>query len=60
MELVLLVVVGIALYFLSDFLLTQIERWIGHRLEHRELLYFGVFLGLALLSFYLIRHFLGS
>lgn len=60
MELILLAVVGIAIYFLSDFLLKQIELRVGHRLEHRELIYFGVFLGLALLSFYLIRHFVGG
>lgn len=60
MEFILLAVVVIAVYFLSDVLLKQIELRVGHRLEHRELIYFGVFLGLVLLAFYLIRRFVGA
>ena len=55
MEGILFLVVGIALYFLSDRILDHVERAAGRRFEHRSLIFFALLLGLALGSFALIQ-----
>ena len=57
MEMVYFTVVAIALYFVSDWLVDRIERIAGRRFEYRTLLFLGIILSLALISFWLIRHF---
>ena len=46
---------GIALYLAADWLLERIEVRRGERLEHRTLVFFGILLGLALLTFPLLQ-----
>ena len=46
---------GIALYLVSDWLLERIEVHRGERLEHRTLVFFGILLALALVTFPLLR-----
>ena len=60
MEAVAYIVVGLVLYFAADWLLDRIEVAAGRRLESRSLIFFGILLGLALIVFPLIRHFLGA
>jgi hypothetical protein len=57
MEAIYFTVIGIALYFGADWVLNRIERARGARFEHRDLIYFGIILTLALVTFYLINHF---
>ena len=45
---------GIVLYFVSDWLLQRAEAVAGRRFEHRTLIFFGLLLGLALVSFSLL------
>ena len=58
MEAVYFTVAGILLYLLADRLLILIERRVGRVLEYRTLVFFGLLLGLALVSFAAIRRFL--
>ena len=60
MEALYLVVAGIVLYFVSDWILDRIEIAMGRRLDHRSLIFFGILLVLAMGSFALIRHFTGA
>jgi hypothetical protein len=46
--------VAIGLYFVSDRLLDRIERARGQRFENRQLVFFGIILLLALITFQLI------
>ena len=46
---------GIALYLAADWLLERIEVRRGERLEHRTLVFFGILLGLALVTFPLLQ-----
>ena len=46
---------GIVLYLAADRLLERIEIRRGERLEHRTLVFFGILLGLALLTFPLLQ-----
>ena len=46
---------GIVLYLAADWLLNRIEIHRGERLEHRTLVFFGILLGLALLTFPLLQ-----
>ena len=57
MEGVYFIAVGIALYFLADWILRRIEAALGRSLEHRTVVFFFILLASALLSFYLIRRF---
>jgi hypothetical protein len=54
MELVYFTLIGIGLYFFSDWLLDRIERKRGARLKHRDIVFFAIILGAALLTFSLI------
>ena len=42
---------GIVVYLIADWLLDRIEIHRGERLEHRTLVFFGILLGLALVTF---------
>lgn len=53
-------IVAIILYFAADWLLERMEIAAGKRLEHRSLIFFVILLTLALSSFSLIQHFIGS
>ncbi len=54
MEFVLFIVVAIGLYFLSDWLLRQAERYAGREFEYRTVYFFLILLVLALLAFNLV------
>lgn len=58
MEILLLVLVAVGLYFVSDGVLRQIERYRGQPFVDRTLIFFGIFLVLALLVFQMLRRFL--
>jgi len=60
MEIVVFTLVAIGLYFGADALLDWIERRRGGRLENRQLVFFAIILSLALLTFWLLRHFHGA
>lgn len=51
---------GIILYLLADWLLRQMEQRAGRRFEQRTLIFFGLLLGLALVSFGAIRQLFGE
>jgi hypothetical protein len=53
-------IVAIILYFAADWLLERMEIAAGKRLEHRSLIFFVILLTLAVSSFSLIQHFIGS
>jgi len=55
-EIVYFTLVGIGLYFLSDWILDRIETVRGRRLENRSLVFFVIILVLALISFQIIGH----
>lgn len=56
MELVYFILVAIALYVISDWIINLIERRRGERLEHRSLLFFVVILVLTVASFNAIQY----
>ncbi len=56
MEMIYFTLAGLGLYFLSDWILNQIELRRGERLEQRSLIFFGIILVLALLTFRLINY----
>lgn len=60
MEILYFTAVGIGLYFLSDWLLDRIETTRGQRFEHRSVVFFFIFLPLALATFQLMQHLLRS
>jgi hypothetical protein len=57
---IIFLLVAVALYFASDFLLQALEMRLGRRLEHRSLIFFALLLILSLVSFAVIRHVLPS
>ena len=59
MEIVYFTLTAIALYVISDMALRRMEAFAGRRFEHRTLIFFAIILGLALVSFALIRNFGG-
>ena len=50
---------AIVLYFAADWALERIEHVLGRRLENRSLVFFGILLVMALVSFTLIRGYTG-
>lgn len=48
-------IAGVALYLLADWSLQRMEIAAGRRFEHRSLYFFFILLGLALVTFSLIR-----
>ena len=55
MDLLIFTLNGIVIYLFSDWVLRQFERRSGAVLKHRQILFFVIFLTLALVSFALIR-----
>jgi hypothetical protein len=60
LEIVYFTVVAALLYLLSGWLLDRIEIAAGRRFEYRSVLFFGILLALAMISFYLIRLYTGN
>ncbi|MEJ8569359.1 hypothetical protein [Elongatibacter sediminis] len=58
-ELILFTFNAIVIYLLADAVLRWIERRRGAVLEHRQIVFFVIFLGLALVTFSALRHYLG-
>ena len=56
MEIVYFTLVGIGLYFVSDWILDRIEIRRGARLEYRSLIFFAIILALALVTFQLLGY----
>ena len=56
MEIIYYTLAGLGLYFVSDWILNQIEIRRGERFEQRSLIFFGIILVLALVVFRLIRY----
>ena len=54
MEIVYFTLVGIGLYFASDWILDRLETRRGRRFENRSIIFFVIILVLALVSFQLI------
>ena len=55
MQIVFFTLVAALLYLLSNWIVERIEVAVGRRFEYRSLLFFGILLTLALISFNLIR-----
>ena len=55
LQYLLFALVAVGLYLLSDFLLRQIERYIGRTLPERSLIFMGILMISALIAFWLIR-----
>jgi hypothetical protein len=53
-------IAGIALYFVSDWILDRLERARGARFENRTLIFFAILLALALATFQLLQYLLGA
>ncbi len=53
-EILLFTLVAVALYFFSDWLLRQLERYRGKPFEHRQGIYFVIILVLSMGSFEII------
>ena len=60
MAMILYTLTGIVLYVLADWLLRRLEARVGRVFEHRSLMFFGLLLGMALVSFALIRSLVGA
>lgn len=59
-ELVLFTLNAIVIYLLSDWLLRQIEKRRGAVIKQRQIIFFVIFLTLALTSFHFLKILLGS
>jgi len=57
LDLVAYTVAGLVLYFVSDWILNQIEIRRGKRFENRSMVFFAIIMVLALGSFELIKRF---
>ena len=55
MDLLYFTAIAVGLYFLADWLLDRAERVRGARFRHRDLIYFGIMLSIALLTFALVN-----
>lgn len=55
MQIIIFTLVAIALYLGSDWLVREIERRRGAVLKYRSILFFAIFLSLALVSFQLLQ-----
>ncbi len=56
MEIIYYTLAALGLYFVSDWILNQIEIRRGERFEQRSLIFFGIILVLALITFRLISY----
>ena len=57
-EIVYFTLVGIGLYFASDWILDRLEARRGSRFKNRSIIFFVIIMVLALISFQLISHFM--
>jgi len=55
MQIVLFALNAIVIYLLADWILKTIERRRGEVLKHRQVIFFGIFFALALISFRVMR-----
>ena len=55
MNTILFTIVGVALYFVSDWLLQRVEATAGRRFEYRSLIFFVILLSLAMITFTFIQ-----
>ena len=60
MEIVYFTLVGIGLYFASDWILDRIEAARGKRFENRSVVFFAIILVLAIVSFQILGHLMRS
>jgi len=60
METLYFILVALALYFAADWLLKRAEARAGRRFEHRSVIFFGLLLALALISFSILRRLLDA
>lgn len=59
MQIALFTLVGAALYLVADRVLDAAERYAGRRFQHRSLIFFALLLGMATVTFALIREYTG-
>ncbi len=59
MEIVWFTLVAATLYLVADRVLDAAERYAGRRFENRSLIFFALLLGMATVSFALIRRYTG-
>ena len=59
MEVVYFTLTAVLLYFIADFILDRLEHMAGRRFDNRSLIFFGILLSLALVSFSAIRFYTG-
>lgn len=57
MEILYFTVIAVGLYAVSDAILSYLERARGDRFPYRDLIFFGIILALALITFQAIRLF---
>ena len=55
MEALYFVLVAVSLYVFADWILKRAEARAGRRFEHRSIIFFGLLLALALISFSILR-----
>lgn len=55
METLYFILVAVALYFAADRILKRAEARAGRRFENRSIIFFGLLLALALISFSILR-----
>jgi len=60
METLYFILVALALYFAADWLLKRAEARAGRRFEHRSVIFFGLLLALALISFSILSRLLDA
>ncbi|NCF51836.1 hypothetical protein GWP57_09515 [Gammaproteobacteria bacterium] len=60
MQIVYFTLVAAVLYLLANWIVERIEVAAGRRFQYRSLLFFGILLTLALVSFHLIRTYTGN
>lgn len=60
MEAVYFTLTAVACYVISDWVLKRMEVFAGRRFEYRTLIFFAILLGLALVSFALLRNLAGG
>ncbi len=60
MEAVWYTIFGVALYMAANWGLERVEVARGERFEHRSVIFFFLLAGLAVLTFWLVRLFLGT
>jgi surface polysaccharide O-acyltransferase-like enzyme len=59
-DLIIFTLNAILIYLVSDWLVRVLERQRGQAFKQRQVIFFVIFLGLALLSFALLRQILGT